>query len=163
MVTAIETGRGPAPWIPVGLGVPKMKMKGLVCLERHSLIPVTRGIIEIDGCGVYCFVARTKAFQSGFKGYDPVKLNVPFFGLDNIFTWNMKKHGYKLFADFSLWCSHLQASAARIIAFSRDQAVEMYTVWIPKINNYAQGMEVKTKHHKPKRYRVRRHADNWEI
>ena len=163
MVTGIETGRSPVPWIAVGLGVHKLKMKGLFCLERHSLNPNTKGIVEVDGCGVYCFVARTKPFQSGFKNYDPVKLNVPFFGLDNIMTWNIKKHGYKIFADFSIWCSHLNASSARIIAFSKEQAIEMFSVWLPKCNNYAQGIEVKDKNQKPRRFRVRKHATSWEI
>ena len=163
MVTAIETGRSSAPWVPVSLGVHYMKMKGLFVLERHSLNPNTKGIVEVDGCGVYCFVARTKLFQLGFKDYDPVKLNVPFFALDNILVWNIKRKGYKIFADFSLWCTHLQASSGRIIAFSRDQAVEMYTAWFPKCNNYAQGVFVKGKEHKPSRYQVRRHADTWEI
>lgn len=163
MVTGISTGRAPAPWVPVGLGVHKMKMKGFFCLERHSLSPDTKGVVEVDGCGVYCFAARTEAYKTGFNGYDPIKLNVPFFGLDNILTWNMKKHGFKLLADFSVWVSHLNASSARIIAFSKDQAIEMYTVWLPKVNNYAQGVHVKKKSHKPSRYQVKKHAQTWEI
>lgn len=163
MVTAIETGRANVPWIPVGLGVHRMKMKGLFCLERRTLNPDTKGIVEIDGSGVYCFAARTDAYKTGFDGYNPVKLNVPFFGLDNIFVWNIKKHGYKILADFSLWCSHLEASAGRIIAFSKDQAIEMLSFWVPKANNYVQGLEVKKKGQKPRRYRVKKHAPTWEI
>ena len=163
MVTGISTGRAPVPWIPVGLGVHKMKMKGLFCLERHSLNPDTKGIVEVDGCGVYCFAARTDFFKSGFDGYDPIKLKVPFFGLDNIMTWNIKKHGWKLLADFSIWVSHLNISSSRIIAFSKDQAVEMYSVWLPKCNNYAQGVHVKKKDYKPSRYQIKKHAQTWEI
>ena len=162
-VTGISTGRAPAPWVPVGLGVHHMKMKGLFCLERHSLNPNTKGIVEVDGSGVYCFVARTEAYKKGFIGYDPIKLNVPFFALDNIMIYNLKTKGYKILADFSIWVSHLQASAARIISFGKNQAVEMYTIWLPQINNYAQGMEVKDKNHKPKRYHVRKFADTWEL
>lgn len=162
-VTGISTGRAPAPWVPVGLGVHYMKMKGLFCLERHSLNPNTKGIVEVDGSGVYCFVARTEAYKKGFIGYDPIKLNVPFFALDNIMIYNLKTKGYKILADFSIWVSHLQASAARIIAFGKNQAVEMYTIWLPQINNYAQGMEVKDKNHKPKRYHVRKFAETWEL
>lgn len=163
MVTGISTGRATMPWIPVGLGVHHMKMKGLFCLERHSLNPDTKGIVEVDGCGVYCFAARTDAFKTGFDGYDPIKLKVPFFGLDNIFTYNMKKHGYKLFADFSLWVSHLQATPARIIAFSKDQAIEMISFWYPPSNGYVQGIEIKKKNQRARRYRVKKHAQTWEI
>jgi len=163
MATAISTGRATMPWIPVGLGVHKMKMRGLFCLERHSLNPATKGIVSVDGCGVYCFAARTKAFLSGFKGYDPIKLNVPFFGLDNIFTYNMKKHGYQLFADFSTWVSHLQATPTRIIAFGKNQAIEMLSFWLPRANDYVQGLEIKPKSSKPRRYRVKAPAQTWEI
>jgi len=163
MVTGISTGRSNMPWIPVGLGVHKLKMKGLFCLERHSLNPDTKGIVEVDGCGVYCFAARLKPFLTGFEGYDPIKLKVPFFGLDNIMTWNIKKHGYKLFADFSVWVSHLQATPARIITFSKDQAIEMLSFWCEKANNYVQGIEVKKKNQRSRRYRVKKHALSWEI
>jgi len=163
MVTGISTGRSTMPWIPVGLGVHKMKMKGLFCLERHSFHPNTKGIIEVDGCGVYCFAARTKPFLTGFDGYDPIKLQVPFFGLDNIFTYNMKRHGYKLFADFDVWVSHLQATPARIIAFGKDQAIELLSFWLPKANSYVQGIEIKQKIQRARRYRVKKHAPTWEI
>ena len=163
MITGISTGRNPMPWVPTGLGVHHMKMKGLKILERHSLSPDTKGVVEIDGCGVYCFAARTKPFLTGFHNYDPEKLRVPFFGMDNIFTYNMKKHGYKLFADFSVWVSHLEVSNARIIAFSKDQAVEMYSVWLPQANNYAQGVLVKAKGQKARRYQVKKLAQTWEL
>jgi len=163
MVTAIETGRTTAPWLPVGLGVHKLKMQGLFILKRHSFSPDTKGVVEVDGCGVYCFVARTELFKKGFKNYDPEKLNVPFFGLDNILVWNIKRQGYRILADFSLWCMHLEASSSRIIAFGKDQAIELISFWYPPANNYVQGLEVKKKKQKPRRYRVKKHADTWEL
>ncbi len=163
MATGIATGRFAYPWLPVRLGVHTMKMKGQKVLERHSLPPNKRGVVEVDACGVYCFIARTKAFLTGFEGYDPIKLNVPFFALDNVLTWNIQQHGYKIMAHFDVWCSHLQASAARIIAFSKDQAIEMIDLWIPECNNYAHGVEVRKKGQRVKRQRVRKHADTWEL
>ena len=163
LVTGIETGRGPIPWIPVGLGVHNMKMDGLFCLERHSLNPNTKGTVEVDGTGVYCFVARTQAYKKGFEDYDPVKLNVPFFGLDNIFIWNIKRKGFRILADFDIWCIHLNTSGVRIIAFGKEQAVEMMSIWLPQCNNYAQGVHVKGDDFKPKRYKVQKHAPSWEI
>ena len=68
-----------------------------------------------------------------------------------------------ILADFDVWCSHLQASAGRIIAFSKDQAVQMADIWIPQFNNYAQAVEVKSKDHKGRRFRVRKPAPSWEI
>jgi len=162
-VTAIETGRNPYPWQPVRLGVHKVRMQGLKVLERHSLSPFLKGVVPIDASGVYCFAARTKAYLSGFEGYDPKKLRVPFFGLDNVFTYNIKQHGWQLLADFSLWCSHLQLSTSRIIAFSKDQAVEQYDLWVPKLHNYAQGIEAKKKGQRARRYQVRKFAPTFSL
>ena len=163
LVTGISTGRNPFPWFPVRLGIHNMKMKGFKILERHSLDPYTKGIVEVDGTGVFCFAARTDLFLKGFKNYDPQKLKVPFFALDNVFIWNIKKQGYRILADFDVWVSHLECAGARIIAFSKGQAVEMVDLWVPKFHNYAQGIEVLKKDHKSRRYRVREHAPTWEL
>lgn len=163
MVTGISTGRNPYPWFPVRLGVHTAIIKGFKILERHSLDPYTKGIVDVDCCGVYTFAARTDLFIKGFKNYDPKKYNVPFFGLDNVLTWNIKKLGGRILADFDVWVSHLECAGTRIIAFSKEQAVEMVDVWVPKFHNYAQGIEILKKDHRNRRYRVRKHAQTWEL
>jgi hypothetical protein len=162
-VTAIETGRFSTPWTPVRLGVHHVKMRGLKVLERRSLNPHTKGVVPIDAAGVYCFAARTKCYLSGFEGYDPASLKVPFFALDNVLTWNMKQHGWRLYADFSLWCMHLEATAARIIAFGKDQAVEMIDLWLPEYNTYAPAFEIKKRGQNSRRRLVHRIAQSWEL
>ena len=162
-ITGIETGRHAYPWIPVRLGVHRVKMQGLKIIERHSLNPHTKGIVPIDAAGVYCFAARTKAYLSGFYGYDPIALKVPFFGLDNVLTYNIKRHGWRVLADFSVWCSHLEASAARIIFFGKEQALEMVDIWLPQFNNYAHGVEVKKKHQRNRRLQVHKPAMSFEL
>jgi len=161
--TGIETGRNPRPWLPVRLGVHKIKMQGLKILERRSLSPYLKGVHPVDAAGVYCFAARTKAYLDGFEGYDPIALKVPFFGLDNVLTWNMKKHGWRVLADFNVWCLHLEASSARVIAFGKDQAVEMIDIWLPHANNYACGVEVKKKNQKARRLQVKKPAPSWSL
>ena len=163
LVTGIATGRSPYPWTPARLGVHYIKMKGHKLISRNSLHPETKGLVDIDCCGVYCYVARTKLFLDAFKGYDPDTLNIPFFAMDNVLTWNIKKKGYRVLADFDVWCCHLQCSAARIISFSKDQALEMADLWIPQFNNYAQGVEIRPKGVKNRRYRVNKKAESWEI
>jgi len=157
--TAIETGRFSYPWLPVRLGVHKIKMQGMKVIERCSLSPNLRGLQEIDASGVYCFAAKTEAWLSGFHGYDPIALHVPFFALDNVLTWNMKQHGWRLLADFSLWCSHLEATSGRIIAFSKAQAVEMADIWLPQYKNYAHGVVIKHGKFAP----TTKPALSWEI
>jgi len=163
MVTAISTGRSPYPWFPVRLGVHNLEMKKFKILKRNSLDPNTKGIVDVDCCGVYCFAARTDLYKKGFNNYDPKKYKVPFFGMDNVLTWNIKQQGYKILADFSVWVSHLECSGHRIIAFSKEQAIRMSDIWLPEFNNYAQGVEVKEKGQKPRRYQVRKHAQTWEL
>ena len=162
-VTAIETGRFAYPWLPVRLGVHKVKMQGLKIIERRSLSPHLKGVVPVDAAGVYCFAARTKAYLDGFIGYDPVALKVPFFALDNVLTWNIKQHGWRVLADFNTWCSHLEATSARIIAFGKDQAIEMVDIFLPQYNNYAHGVEIKSKNQKSRKLRVRRPALNWSM
>lgn len=162
-VTGIETGRFATPWIPVRLGVHKVKMKGMKVLERRSLKPDTKGIVPIDAAGVYCFAARTAAYLSGFEGYDPASLKIPFFAMDNVLVWNMKQHGWRVLADFNIWCTHLQASAARIIAFGKEQACEMIDLWLPKYHCYAPAFEIKKKNQRSRRFLVTKPAPTWEL
>ena len=169
LVTGIETGRNPYPWVPVRLGVHYMKVinkddvNKFKILERQSLHPDTKGVVEVDGTGVYCMAVRTKAWLDGFDGFDPVKHRCMFFAMDNTLVWNMKLKGWKILADFSIWCSHLQASAGRIVAFSKDQALEMGDVWLSDYNSYAQGVEKVPLNQKARSTRVRTNALTWEM
>jgi len=162
-ITGIETSRSAIPWFPCRLGVHKMR----VCpcggrnkiLERHSLDPDTKGTVPVSCSGVYCFAARTKEFFSGLKGFDPYKINPPIWALDMLFTRNMRVHGHSIYANFNVWCHHLHANGARIIAWGKEQAVEMVDLWLPEYENYAMGIEV-CKDGKP---RVTKPADSWEL
>lgn len=168
-VTSIATGRSSYPWVAVRLGVHNIKIcrkcydRDFKVLERRSFHPDTKGIQEVDCAGVYCFVAKTKAYLTGFDGFDATTMKVPFFAMDNVLTWNMKQHDYKILADFDVWCKHLHASAARIIAWGKEQAREMADLYLPEYNNYAQGVEVLSKDHKPRSHQVRIHAPSWEL
>ena len=162
-VTGIETGRWENPFSAVRLGVHQVKMRGLKVITRHSLSPFCRGIKSINASGVYCFAAKTKAFQSGFKGYDPLDVKVPFFAMDNVLIYNITRHGWSCYADFSVWCSHLHLAGNRLVAWSKDQAVETADIWIPEFNNYAQNIIVKGKNYKPRFSQQRKPAQYWEI
>lgn len=142
-VTAIETGRNALPYIPVRIGVHKIIMRKDRLIKRESFSPHTTGIQEIDSAGVYCFVARTKAYKSGFIDYDaPVKA-FSLFAMDNVLTFNMKRHGWKLLADFGCWCGHLQIGGGRICIFGKDQALQYMDLYIPKHDCYAISMEMR--------------------
>jgi len=162
-VTGISTGRHVIATHPVKLGVYHLKMAPckncFKVLERRALHPDTKGVVPVDASGVYCFAARTDRFFSGFKGFNPDKLNFPYFFLDVLFTWNMKRQGHEIYADFDVWVSHLHAAGSRLNAFSKDQAVEKADLWLPEYDNYAIGIEVNPDDRK----RELKPAESWEI
>ena len=147
-VTAIETGRNSLPYTPTRVGVHKIIMKGSRLILRDSFDPDTKGIQEIDSSGVYCFVARTKAYKSGFIDYEAPQKAFSLFAMDNVLTYNMKRHGWKLYADFDCWCGHLQISGGKICIFGKEQALKYIDLYIPKYDCYAISMEIK-KHAQP--------------
>lgn len=162
-VTGISTGRHQFPNRPVRLGVHQMK----VCpcggrnkiLKRHSLDPETKGTVPITCSGVYCFAARTKEFFDGLKNFDPYKINPSIWALDMLFTRNMRVQGHANYANFNVWCTHLIASGDHLIAWGKEQAVEMVDLWLPEFGNYAMNIEV-CKDDKPKKIKP---APLWEI
>lgn len=139
-VTGIETGRSPFEWSPVRLGIHKMWVKGNHIIKRISLDPKLQGIHEIDASGVYCFLAWKKAYEKGFVGMEKYVYRTPFFGMDNILTYNIKRGGYKLYADFDVWCVHIQSGLSKLMQFGKETCVIMADVWIPEFNNYGQGI-----------------------
>ena len=79
--------------------------------------------------------------------------------LDVLFTWNMKRQGYEIYADFDVWVSHLHAAGTHLNAFSKEQAVELVDLWLPEYDNYAIGIEVNPRNRKKKL----KPAQTWEI
>jgi len=162
-VTAIETGRNNIPYFPVRLGVHKVIVKNGFLYKRESFHPDTKGVQEIDAAGVYCFVARTKAYLSAFVDYDPDSKAFSIFAMDNVLTYNMKKHGWKLFADFDMWCGHLQVSFGRICIFTPEQALQFVDIWVPECNSYAISVEKKSKNQKIRRRSIRNPAPCFDL
>jgi len=149
-VTAVETGRNNLPYVPTRLGIHKIDLRDGFLWKRESFSPDTSGVQEIDASGVYCFVARTEAYKSGFENYDPIRKACVIFAMDNVLTYNIKSHGWKCLADFDCWCGHMQVSFGRICIFSPEQALHYVDLWIPECNNYAMGVEIKKPGQKPR-------------
>ena len=142
-VTAIETGRNLFITTKVRLGVHYIKREGNKIIERMSLSPDTKGIVEIDSAGVYCFAAFLKDWKKAFIDYQKYVKEVPFFAMDNLLTHNIKLNGGLLYANFGHWCDHMQATGGILYPFNKKNAVQMADLWIPQFNNYAQAIEIK--------------------
>jgi hypothetical protein len=142
-VTGIETGRALFSWQKVRLGVHYLTRDKNRIIRRVSLAPEIQGVVPIDAAGVYCFACYTDVYRRAFEGMNDYVADIPFFGMDNILTNNIKLQGKNLYADFLVWCDHLQASGGKLVAFNKTQAVQQADVWMPEYNNYAQGIEIK--------------------
>jgi hypothetical protein len=156
--TAIETGRNALPYSPVRVGLHKIVLKDGKLLKRESFDPDTQGVVEIDAAGVYCFAARTEAWKTGFIDYKPISNIFSLFAMDNVLTYNIKQHGWKLLADFDCWCDHMQVSPNRIMLFSKEQALHMVDLYVPEYDTYAVGMEIKKPNQKLRDYLIRKPA-----
>ena len=153
-VTAIETGRNAIPYVPVRVGVHKIKLKRGKLIKRESFDPEITGVQEIDSSGVYCFAARTEAYKTGFIDYKPIANIFSLFAMDNVLTYNIKQHGWKLLADFDCWCGHLQLCSGGISIFGKDQALHYVDLYIPEYDNYAIAIEVKKPGQKKREYKI---------
>jgi len=150
LVTAIETGRATFPWQQVRLGVHKLVRRKNKILKRISLDPNLKGIQEVDCCGVYCFITKLKLYKKAIKQMKSYVKKLPYFGMDNILTNNIKRMGYKIYADFRVWCDHVQQNGKELVKFNKKQAVQMMDIWIKEANNYAQGVIIKKKKERKK-------------
>jgi len=140
VVSALETGRSPYRTQKVRVGVHYIKRRGDLILERISPSPYLRGVREVDACGWYCFVAYTDIWKQALKLMPRNRSKIPRFALDGLHTNNIKRLGYKILADFDLWCLHMNLCGGQIIFWERDQARKTLDVWLPRWKKHAQGV-----------------------
>lgn len=69
-----------------------------------GIIDSADGLIEIDGCGAGCLLVRRDVFEN--MGYPYFRL-AKGIGEDFFFCLKAKEHGYSLWADLDVICSHL--------------------------------------------------------
>ena len=137
IATAIETGRKNTIE-PVGLGVHSLvEKKGDFIVKRISCDPNTKGIVEVQACGFYCFATLRHVFARAVADCDKVKSKLPRWGLDTWITNKILEYGYKIYADFSLWCKHMQLAQGSIYYYSKKDARQDCYVWVPELKGYA--------------------------
>ena len=107
-----------------------------------SLCPRLKGQVDCDAVGFYCFAARTEAWKKGWFDTKNNQDMEPNWAIDTIWTNNIKKLGYRIIADFSVPCLHMQIVGNMFFDWALDRAVRMVDVWLPKFNTYACGIPV---------------------
>lgn len=143
IVTAIETGRSHDPTMKSRTGVHYMHMENGKIIKRYSLSPWEKGIKKVDGCGYYCFATWRDLWRQTFRLMPEDMTDMPRFAMDNIQTNKVKELGFEIYADFSLWCVHMNVIPEGILYWKKSNAVKMVDWWIPELNTYAQGIMIK--------------------
>lgn len=60
-----------------------------------------KGITEVDGAGMYCYVTRTALYKKANFRFEAECL-----GPDNCYGWDLRKEGWKVLVDWSVKCAH---------------------------------------------------------
>lgn len=146
VVCAIETSRSIVPFSKVRLGVHYMKVDGHKILERISLPQNYTGLRRVHGCGYYCVASYKKIWKQALDEMRPWVHTLPRFALDNMHTYLIHRKGFRVVADFSIWCTHMQITPEGIINWGKKQARPMLDKWIPEYDKYAESILLEWKH-----------------
>lgn len=148
IATAIATGRSHVAYAKTRLGVHYVERDENRLVWRLSPSPKLQGIYKVDACGWYCCASYKKLWLRGLEGMDEYVADVPRFAMDVMQTNNIKRLGWDILADFSMWCQHMNHTSDGIIFWGKKQAVPMLDVWLPDWKVYAQGIVLNMPHHK---------------
>jgi len=141
-VSGIETGRVAYPYQKVGLGVHYLKRDGNKLIQTDNLDPDSEGVKECDATGHYCFMTYTHLYKQAFKDMDEWVHTLTFFGMDLMLINHIQMLGYKIYADFNVWCDHLHMMDGRLYPFNKKNATKLGAIWIPEFKNYAIGIQI---------------------
>lgn len=153
VATACETGRSRNRMLKMRLGIHYVKKKGDKITERLSFAPWLKGLHDCQACGWYLFAAKMSVWKKAFEKFDTYWSTAPRWGLDVAFTNEIHRLGYRIVADFDLWCEHMQLVTGKILFWGREDACVMADIWIPEYNEYAQGVLIKEENYEKARSR----------
>jgi len=146
MVSGVAPTRSPFLTEKARVGAYYLLRDETKMIERISLYPYDKGVYKIDAAGFYCVAARTKAWLRGrdlfLAEIDISKTAEPNWAIDTQWTNAVKRSGYKVLADFSTPCLHMQSVGDRIYNWALDRAVVKIDFYIEKYKIYATGVEM---------------------
>lgn len=142
--TACATGRARFKINKVRLGLSYLKRdwknKPFRMMERLSLSPHHTGLVDVDGCGIFCFATYIQLWREMLHTFPKNLTGVERWGADLMLTNLIRCVPLRVIADFDLWCEHMQLSDYRILYWQRFDAVPMLDIWLPDYEEYAQGV-----------------------
>jgi hypothetical protein len=137
IATGVSTARNPE-LKKVGIGVHKaVEVDGYRIIKRVNFDPNTKGVKEAQATGFYCFATYLNLWHSALSHVKKTKSRLPHWGFDTYVTNWIYRQGYKILADFSLWCDHIQVVGGKIYRFNAKDAVAEAYVYVPELKAYA--------------------------
>ena len=137
IATGVSSARNP-DLKPVGMGVHQLVVRdGDRIVKRICCSPKTKGVAEVQATGFYCFAAKSMLWQEALFDSTAVTSGLPHWAFDTWVTNQVFQHGYKILADFDLWCDHIQVFPDKIYHFNQKDAVLDAYVYIPELKVYS--------------------------
>jgi hypothetical protein len=141
IATAASTYRSPSI-TPQGIGVHmEVERNDVRCIRKLTFPPGLSGVYEAVSCGFFCMAYRYDAFLEGFRNIETGKEFVAVIGCDVPFNNNIFLAGWKILADFGLWCGHMQEVGARSPSgyhvFTKKDAIQSEYVFNPANSFYS--------------------------
>jgi len=134
--TGVSSARNPE-LLPVGMGVHQIvERDGDRIIKRICCSPKTKGIVEVQGTGFYCFAAYSNFWLSALDDARNVASGLPHWAFDTWVTNQITKNGGKILADFSCWCDHVQLLHEGPYLFNQKCAVLDCYVYVPELDIY---------------------------
>lgn len=136
-ISGIESNRGDDMHLKTRLGVYWVRSDDKKLMERVSLSPKCKGIVEVDACGHFCFITTRELFHRGFINMYQFLNKSGHFAPDTYHTYNLKTQGVKILADFDIPCIHLHPTPMRILKWTPGKAVSTLDYYIKEWKHWA--------------------------
>jgi hypothetical protein len=137
LATGVSSARNPE-LLPVGMGVQQvLQMDGPRVTKRICCWPDTKGVVEAQATGFYCFATYTALWKKCLNDAAKVASNLPHWAFDTWVTHRVICRGWKILADFGCWCDHAQLFVGKIYLFNKKDAVIDCYVFIKELGVYA--------------------------
>jgi len=137
LATGVSSARNP-DLKPVGMGVHQVvEMQGDRIIKRICCSPDTKGVVEVQATGFYCFATYRDLWIKCLNDSKKSVSGLPHWAFDTWVTHRIIKRKLKILADFSLWCDHLQIIPKGVYFFNKKDAKLDVYVYVPDLNVYA--------------------------
>jgi len=143
MATGIQAMRQSSVFTPSYMGVYYVEREGDKLIEWLSPSPHLRGIHQVDGSGWYCFASYKDVFEEALDELVKARGSTKHFAADVMQVNNIRRKGWDVLADFSMWCGHFSLMDGSYYTWGKKNCRPALCTWVPKWKIYAKTTEMK--------------------